>query len=301
MKTQYSKLFATSATVGISAGMAELGELDELITGVQAELVSGDIDTEGLRDMFDTLSAGITKLKVSVGKITGGAKASEYAEWLKKNRRNIAKLSGGDYSVMKDIRIDYPTGMTTTYKELMDKLEVAITALEFVDLEFVITATDTIINNISRGSAAYEKEVKNILKVVSGHVKKISAADKAVASCFDMSSTISKKMPFGHGFSSIDEFRMSLETLAHLDNRVCGPKVDKRTIQLEHLEKSFDICLSFIKDNAEEDETVFSKSFIINLAALVQELDTYFHVYGKCLLTTLVLQKNIKYVVSTLT
>jgi len=264
-----------------------------------------NISEEALKDVFISISKKYKEFTERFATLNSLAKKrykTEYAIWAKKESKVIAAAHSLSYDAIKDIDIDYPTGMTLQYHKALDWIVEILSKFESVsNLKLVSATLDKTLNSISNDSNAHEATVSVAVNTMSGSATKLQVAHKALVKSFSISAASSKQKPFGEMFNSIEDLHQTYISAGLADNFVVkSPTVSEHANNVEDV---LDLIIGLMKDKLNEGAGSYvpSKDFIKTFASFVELIDSLYIIYGDCVIRTLAIHHNLTFVYRTIT
>jgi hypothetical protein len=259
-----------------------------------------EISAEQFAGMFDsivkTYKAVLGKFK-TMSAIHHRKYVTEYANFIKSNQQLVAKVEALPFESIKDIAVDFPTGMKLKYPEVLDLVCKIFDLFWTNDSIGMASATvDRLLNMMSKEQPGYEKTLSAAAGVLATSCRALTDVHTVLMDNFDPEGKTLAKKKVSELFDPELTIAGVRAGLSGCDKQLA--KAPWLNTKAEYLEKTLDLCVSYVEDRTSgvTKGYVPPKSFIEELANFILTIDKLFIMYGDAALVTMTISHNLVFV-----
>jgi DNA-binding SARP family transcriptional activator len=277
-----------------------LEDLDMLVTKLDDESIS----TEGLKELFTTIANTFKATKDKIAELFKLSKTkykTDLDRWVKKEQKTIELVETLDFENVKDIKVDYPTGLKGKYIDSVELISEIFKGFKSaMQIELVSKTTDTILSSVSKNSTSHEVATRMADKSIENSSKHVLSVNEKLNKQFVINPKIKDTKPFKDLFGSIEELAEVRKLLEEINIYVGN--VNNIETQIKAVEDSLELCSQFIMEKVDDESSDYipSKEFLNSFSSFIKKIDNLFVIYGSTTIRTLAINHNLSYVYSEL-
>lgn len=276
-------------------------DLSLSIESLQKISTSNNIEEIGLESVLQNIKSIQSSIVSKLSDITSFIEKkykTEYKAWARSNSRLIKKVEAMPYDNLKDISIDQPTGLKTSYVACMKELETIFTKVN------IRTCLGSVLTNTMEVNVAIHNGKKNVDQVLNKAIlafdttipKEAASAFEKVNTMFDTTSLTMEVKPFEQHFKNMGELKSFRESVERADVAIASLKAVSK--QIETMESQITAMVDYVVDdtNRGENDYVPTKQFVSKLAAHLSTISNTLTAYGNATLRLMAIEHNLVFV-----
>ena len=223
----------------------------ESLDAMLKDLSTSQLSNEGLVEFFTKIGDVILGIGNTFKTlILKGGNRSEIRYFYESNVMNVNKVEARPFADIKDIAVDFPTGMTSSYKDAAAVIGAVYSALNMQALISEGTSVmDQVLASMSRGATGHEAVVENATRQLEVHVKRQEQAMAGLNKVFPDKGQPLQKKPFGELFASTEELKTVRVQFFGMEKTLLSCTAIRKA--MEEMADSVELAVGVIKDSVE--------------------------------------------------